>query len=79
MRDRHPKHPPDRDRAEHKSQRADHVAIFGIHAVEAALANANRRIRKLYLTDNASRRPKPTKRQLTHERVLPRDPTAAGR
>jgi 23S rRNA (guanosine2251-2'-O)-methyltransferase len=75
MRDRHPKHPPDRDRAEHKPQRSDHVAIFGIHAVEAALANASRSIRKLYLTDNAERRLAETltKRQLTHERVLPRD------
>jgi len=75
MRERHPKHPPDRDRAGHKPQRADHVAIFGIHAVEAALANANRSIRKLYLTDNAERRLAEalTQRQLAHERVLPRD------
>jgi 23S rRNA (guanosine2251-2'-O)-methyltransferase len=75
MHDRRPKHPPDRDRAEHKAQRADHVAIFGIHAVEAALANADRSIRKLYLTDNAERRLAEalTKRQLAHERVSPRD------
>jgi 23S rRNA (guanosine2251-2'-O)-methyltransferase len=39
------------------------------------LANANRSIRKLYLTDNAERRLAEalTKRQLAHERVLPRD------
>ena len=75
MRERHPKHPPDRDRAGHKPQRADHVAIFGIHAVEAALANANRSIRKLYLTDNAERRLAEalSKRQLARERVSPRD------
>ena len=30
--------------------------IFGIHAVEAALANPQRVIRKLFLTDNAERR-----------------------
>jgi 23S rRNA (guanosine2251-2'-O)-methyltransferase len=75
MRDRHPKHPPDRHREGHKPQRADHVAIFGIHAVEAALANANRSIRKLHLTDNAERRLAEAlaKRQLVHERVSPRD------
>jgi 23S rRNA (guanosine2251-2'-O)-methyltransferase len=49
--------------------------IFGIHAVEAALANPQRVIRKLFLTDNAERRLHGalTARQLAHEGVLPRD------
>jgi 23S rRNA (guanosine2251-2'-O)-methyltransferase len=49
--------------------------IFGIHAVEAALANPRRDIAKLYLTDNAERRLQATlaARRLAHERVLPRD------
>jgi 23S rRNA (guanosine2251-2'-O)-methyltransferase len=49
--------------------------IFGIHAVEAALANPRRVIRKLYLTDNAERRllDAVTARQIAHERVLPKD------
>ncbi|MBO0765161.1 MAG: 23S rRNA (guanosine(2251)-2'-O)-methyltransferase RlmB [Hyphomicrobiaceae bacterium] len=51
------------------------VLIFGIHAVEAALANPRRGIRRLYLTDNAEHRLRPAlaERQLLHERVLPRD------
>jgi 23S rRNA (guanosine2251-2'-O)-methyltransferase len=49
--------------------------IFGVHAVEAVLANPKRVIRKLYLTDNAERRlhDSLTARQVAHERVLPRD------
>lgn len=49
--------------------------IFGIHAVEAALANPQRVIRKLFLTDNAERRLHDTlaTRQLAHEPVQPRD------
>jgi 23S rRNA (guanosine2251-2'-O)-methyltransferase len=49
--------------------------IFGIHAVEAALGNPRRGIRRLYLTDNAERRLRAalTARQIAHERVLPRD------
>jgi len=53
----------------------DQCLIFGIHAVDAVLGNPQRRIRKLYLTDNAERRLQATLagRQITHERVLPRD------
>ncbi len=53
----------------------DETLIFGIHAVEAALANPQRTIRTLYLTDNAERRLQQTlsARQLAHERVLPKD------
>jgi 23S rRNA (guanosine2251-2'-O)-methyltransferase len=49
--------------------------IFGIHAVEAALANPNRAIAKLYLTDNAERRLQEAlgNRRMAHERVLPKD------
>src|SRR6185503_7598665 len=49
--------------------------IFGIHAVEAALANPRRTIAKLYLTDNAERRLQQalSTRRLAHERVLPKD------
>jgi 23S rRNA (guanosine2251-2'-O)-methyltransferase len=49
--------------------------IFGIHAVEAALANEERTIRKLFLTDNAERRLHEAieTRRIVHERVLPRD------
>src|SRR5258707_8450444 len=49
--------------------------IFGIHAVEAAIANPRRTIAKLFLTENAERRLQQalSARQLTHEPVLPRD------
>ncbi len=49
--------------------------IFGIHAVEAALANPRRTISKLYLTENAERRLQPavSARQLAPVQVLPRD------
>ncbi len=51
------------------------VDIFGIHAVEAALSNPRRAIRRLYLTDNAERRLHDAlvARQTPHERVLPKD------
>lgn len=49
--------------------------IFGIHAVEAALGNPKRRIRRVYLSDNAERRLREAlgRRQIAHERVLPKD------
>jgi 23S rRNA (guanosine2251-2'-O)-methyltransferase len=51
------------------------IQIFGIHAVEAALGNPRRTIRRLYLTDNAEHRLHPAlaARQIPHERVLPKD------
>ena len=51
------------------------VHIFGVHAVEAALGNPRRAIRRLYLTDNAERRLHPAlaARRVPHERVLPKD------
>jgi 23S rRNA (guanosine2251-2'-O)-methyltransferase len=51
------------------------IHIFGVHAVEAALNNPRREIRRLYLTDNAEHRlgAALAARQVAHERVLPRD------
>ena len=53
----------------------DAALIFGIHAVEAALANPNRVLAKVHLTDNAERRLRHIldRRQIVHERVLPKD------
>ncbi len=75
MRDRHPNRPHESSRRGPKAAGGGAVLIFGIHAVEAALANPRRSIRKLYLTDNAERRLNAalSTRQLAHERVLPRD------
>jgi 23S rRNA (guanosine2251-2'-O)-methyltransferase len=58
-----------------RSDRHDHLLIFGIHAVEAALANPRRVIRKIALSANAERRLQESlaARQLEPERVLPRD------
>jgi 23S rRNA (guanosine2251-2'-O)-methyltransferase len=58
-----------------RRDRDEEVLIFGIHAVEAALANPGREIAGLHLTDNAERRLAASlaRRQLAHERVLPRD------
>jgi 23S rRNA (guanosine2251-2'-O)-methyltransferase len=54
---------------------AGEVLIFGIHAVEAALGNSRRGIRRLYLTDNAEHRLHAAlaARHMPYERVLPRD------
>jgi 23S rRNA (guanosine2251-2'-O)-methyltransferase len=55
--------------------RDDLVPIYGVHAVEAALGNPRRTVRRLYLTDNAERRLETAlaARPIPHERVLPRD------
>jgi 23S rRNA (guanosine2251-2'-O)-methyltransferase len=65
--------PGERREAARGSDSLDH--IYGIHAVEAAVANPRRTIRGLYLTDNAERRLHRSlaARQVRHERVLPRD------
>jgi 23S rRNA (guanosine2251-2'-O)-methyltransferase len=57
------------------AERGDCLLIFGIHAVEAALANPRRIIRKVVLSGNAERRLQRslTARQIVHERVLPKD------
>jgi 23S rRNA (guanosine2251-2'-O)-methyltransferase len=51
------------------------VHLFGMHAVEAALRNANRPLNRLYLTENAENRLKAllAERQVAPERVAPRD------
>ncbi len=51
------------------------VLLFGVHPVEAALANPERKIGKLYLTENAENRMQAalTARGVTAERVTPRD------
>jgi 23S rRNA (guanosine2251-2'-O)-methyltransferase len=56
-------------------ERDDPLLILGIHAVEAALANPRRIIRKVALSGNAERRLQHSlaARQLVHERVLPKD------
>jgi 23S rRNA (guanosine2251-2'-O)-methyltransferase len=72
---------PDRSRPSNRPgrgaapERSPVPLIFGIHAVEAALANPRRAVRKLYLTDNAERRLHEVlaARQVAHERVLPKD------
>jgi len=50
------------------------VLLYGIHPVEAALANEKREIRKLHLTENAARRLEPllVKRGLKIEPALPK-------
>ncbi len=49
--------------------------LFGVHAVEAALANPKRIVRKLFLTENAENRLQPLTegRGFEIERVTPRD------
>jgi 23S rRNA (guanosine2251-2'-O)-methyltransferase len=58
-----------------RAEGSDRIIIFGIHAVEAALANPQRVIRHVALSGNAERRLQQSlaARQLVHERVLPKD------
>ena len=53
----------------------DKVRLFGYHAVEAALANENRPINRLHMTENAENKLAAlvAKRGVTPERVMPRD------
>lgn len=74
MNHRH-RHGTSRGRADPHPDRGGPLLIFGIHAVEAALANPQRIIRKVALSGNAERRLQHSlaARQLVHERVLPKD------
>jgi 23S rRNA (guanosine2251-2'-O)-methyltransferase len=67
----HPAH----DRPGRAGVGSDVVLIYGVHAVEAALGNPRRAIRRLYLTDNSERRlcAALSARAIPHERVLPKD------
>ena len=58
-----------------KKRETDQIHVFGLHAVEAALANENRPVHALRATENAAHRLRPliAKRGLTPERVLPKD------
>lgn len=72
---------PSRDQREpgvsqpHPPRRTDEAVIYGLHATAAALANPDRAIHRLYLTDNAERQLHHllVQRNLTHARVNPRD------
>src|SRR5262245_50737672 len=74
MNHRH-RHRTSRGRADPHPDRGGPLLIFGFHAVEAALANPQRIIRKVALSGNAERRLQHSiaARQLVHERVLPKD------
>ena len=75
MPDKHSRHSTQRAWASAAARTDGPTLIFGIHAVEAALANEQRTIGKLFLTDNAERRLQEVlkARGLAHERVLPKD------
>lgn len=66
-------------RASHSPSDADGedgpIQLYGIHAVEAALRNPDRRVRRLLMTDNAGRRLAEAlaAHGLAHESVTPRD------
>ena len=68
------KHRPRDHRAPREAKDED-TLIYGFHAVEAALENPHRSVRKLLLTDNAARRlhASLSQRQLTHVSVTPRE------
>lgn len=58
-----------------RSAADENVLIYGIHPVQAALANAQRPVHTLLLTRNAEQRlaQELERRQITPERVLPKD------
>jgi len=74
MNHRH-RHSASRGQAGARSERDGRLLIFGIHPVEAALANPRRIIRSVALSGNAERRLQHSlvARQIAHERVMPKD------
>jgi 23S rRNA (guanosine2251-2'-O)-methyltransferase len=72
-----PGNPPWRRGPRHPARReaTDRIMLFGLHAVEAALANPKRQIVRLIATENAAQRLAPliAKRRLKPEPVTPRD------
>jgi 23S rRNA (guanosine2251-2'-O)-methyltransferase len=58
-----------------RAERPDETLIYGTHAVEAALANPRRTLKKLWLTENAENRLQASidARKVPTERVMPRD------
>jgi 23S rRNA (guanosine2251-2'-O)-methyltransferase len=67
-----------RDRQRHRSRRVtddERVLLYGLHAVEAALANPRRQIGRLLATENAAHRLAPllAKRGVTPEEASPKD------
>lgn len=65
----------DKHRGSRHRDDTDRLVIFGVHAVEAALANPNRPVLRLRATENAAHRLGPliARRELSVEPVTPKD------
>ena len=70
-----PHAPRGKQRASRRRAESDDILIYGLHAVEAALANPNRAVLRLRATENAAHRLKPliAERKLDLEPVTPKD------